>query len=700
MKNNNKVSVQNSISFKCLSVVLMMTLLISLLGSFNTAALTNDNASMDSVNLDTLKNTISDNRIIVMFDNQTSMSFIDHTISDFAHIGVKSVENVTESVTELAKLTVQRKDTMTKSTTSQNIDCNLSSYNKVLCVELNNGGIVNLNNAIKEIKKMDGVMYAGPDYKCQKTSISEPITNDTFVDHQWAISNIQLPQAWEINKNASDIIVAILDTGIDTTHPDLQGKVLTSYCRDFTKDRDNIAENDADVSASLPNDDDGHGTMVAGIIAANSNNDSGISGVCGDIKIVSLKITRNGEGYLSDTLQAIAYAQSIGADIINYSNSFAIGSGIGFNNSNIYYEDYSDSDAIFSSAISSFPGLFVCTAGNNDEYLDTTTDSIKPAQFTLDNMITVVASKSNDLIWDISNYGRLTTDIYAPGESIIGCFPRSMCLDQTCSTTGTEHIYEGYHKGSGTSFAAPYVTGVAALLLSLSPDMSTAKLKSIILNNVDLNNTYECTSGGKLNAYKALNALTNHSGHITYIDALPQNYLDQKHKIICYSCDLHYYEDHTLYVYSTENDYTIIRCIGCNYTIECDGAPEYGYYNTNEHYVSCTCGCYSFIQAHNATYTQISNLFSHSAYCAECETTYLDAHIWVETPNGYLCTKCLKTTTIIPEIMSIIPDDELAALLADLTDEELAELTLALNEQERGRIVALLPEREDDLVTE
>ncbi|MBO5967700.1 MAG: S8 family serine peptidase [Clostridia bacterium] len=685
MKNNNKVSVQNSISLKFLSVVLMMTLLISLLGSFNTAALTNDNASMDSVNLDTLKNTISDNRIIVMFDNQTSMSFIDHTISDFAHIGVKSVKNVTESVTELAKLTVQRKDTMTKSTTSQSIDFNISSYNKVLCVELNNGGIVNLNNAIKEIKKMDGVIYAGPDYKCQKTSASEPITNDTFVHHQWAISKIQLPQAWEINKNASDIIVAILDTGIDTTHPDLQGKVLTSYCRDFTKDRDNIDENDADVSASLPNDDDGHGTMVAGIIAANSNNYIGISGVCGDVKIVSLKVTRNGEGYLSDTLQAISYAQSIGADIINYSNSFAIGSGIGFNNPNIYYEDYSDSDAIFSSAISSFPGLFVCTAGNNNEYLDTKTDSIKPAQFTLDNMITVVASNSNDLIWDMSNYGRLTTDIYAPGESIIGCFPRSMCLDQTCSTTGTEHIYEGYHKGSGTSFAAPYVTGVAALLLSLNPELTNEQLKSIILNSVDSNETYECVSMGRLNAYKALDKLTNHTEHYMYVDAYPQNYLSQKHKVVCYSCELSYYEDHAMYVYSTENDSSIIKCRTCDYTIECNGAPEYGGNDETGHYVSCSCGCYSYFEPHRPiAIMQTSSLSTHNVLCRDCNTIYPVAHSWIPYGLGYECVMCAMTTLTIPEIMQIPSDGEISISSCD----------------DHGTGVALLPEREDDFVTE
>lgn len=83
-----------------------------------------------------------------------------------------------------------------------------------------------------------------------------------------------------------------------------------------------------------------------------------------------------------------------------------------------------------------------------------------------------------------------------------------------------------------------------------------------------------------------------------------------------------------------------------------------------------------------------------------CGFTYLESHNWVAISGGYRCTECLKTSTIIPGIMSTIPDAELAALLADLTDEELAELTLALNDQDRGRIAALLPEREDDLVTE
>lgn len=93
-------------------------------------------------------------------------------------------------------------------------------------------------------------------------------------------------------------------------------------------------------------------------------------------------------------------------------------------------------------------------------------------------------------------------------------------------------------------------------------------------------------------------------------------------------------------------------------------------------------------------------MYMHNAYCSKCGTIYTDAHVWVTAASGYRCTKCSKTASIIPGIMSTMPDTELAALLADLTDEELAKLMLALNEVDRGRIAALLPEREDDLVTE
>lgn len=697
MKNKN-VNVQNSNLLKAMSIILMMTLLFYQFGLLPTKALIKDDAITEFVDFDTLNNQVSDNRIIVMFDNQTSLRFPEHSVSTFSQLGVKSVKNISKPLTEIALKNKQKSELNTAKEKQDNV-FDLSAYNEVLCLELNEGGMDNLVTTMNEIRKMDGVLYVGFDYKCQSASAGTSATNDTLISEQWALSNIQLPQAWEINKVASNVVVAVIDSGIDSTHPDLEGRILTGYCRDFTKD--SITGNDDDTSAILPNDDDGHGTMVAGIIAANSNNATGIAGVCGEIQIVSLKVTLNSVGYLSDTLEAIAYATSIGADIINYSNSFAIGTGINFTFPEQYYEEgIDDSNAMFSSVISSFPGLFVCSAGNNAEYLDTTTDNIKPAQFMLDNMITVVASEMNGLIWSLSNRGELTTDIYAPGYSIISCFPSSQCNVQTCGESGSEHIAVGYHKDSGTSFATPYVTGVAALLLSLSPDLSKAKIKSLILDNVDFNSTYECVSGGKLNAYKALDGLTNHTDHVTYIEALPQNYLGQKHQILCYSCDLHYYEDHALYVYSAENDSSVIKCVDCNYTIECNGEPEYGYGGTNGHYVSCSCGCYSFFESHNATYTQLPNLFTHNAYCSECGTNYSDAHTWVQTSSGYRCTKCLKTATIIPDIMSIIPEDELAALLAGLTDEELAELTLALNEDERARIAALLPEREEDYVSE
>ena len=144
----------------------------------------------------------------------------------------------------------------------------------------------------------------------------------------------------------------------------------------------------------------------------------------------------------------------------------------------------------------------------------------------------------------------------------------------------------------------------------------------------------------------------------------------------------------------------MIKCTVCNYSFSSEETAEYTSIDKYVHAVSSPAGYYSFFEPHNMRFVQTSDMYTHNCLCLDCGIIYTDAHTWVQTSSGYRCTKCLKTSTIIPDIMGIIPDDELAALLADLSDEELAELTLALNEEDRGRIAALLPEREDDLVTE
>lgn len=146
----------------------------------------------------------------------------------------------------------------------------------------------------------------------------------------------------------------------------------------------------------------------------------------------------------------------------------------------------------------------MCAAGNdnsnNDNY-----DSY-PANYTYLHTITVGASTASNTKADFSNYGANKVTIFAPGAGVLSCYPTDMCEDGTHDTKNTVHVSDGYHKMSGTSMAAPYVTGVAALMLSTNPSLTPVQIRQRIMDNCNQYNTLNgyCVSGGVVNAYKAL----------------------------------------------------------------------------------------------------------------------------------------------------------------------------------------------------
>ena len=290
---------------------------------------------------------------------------------------------------------------------------------------------------------------------------------------QWGLQKIQMPDAWEYTEGAPYVNVAVIDTGINQNHPDLSNRVnssLSGYISDGQF-----------VSVATATDPNGHGTHVAGIIAANKNNGIGIAGIASGIKLVSLKYTEgaSGVGLASNAIKAIDYARLMNIPIINFSS--------GYNTTSSNYEYYfNTTPSAFNTAIENYPGLFVCSAGNNGVNIDVT--SVYPACCTSNKVIVVASSTASDTRSSSSNYGRSSVDLFAPGDSIM-------------STTGNTYAYM-----SGTSMAAPHVTGVAALLLSRNNTLSAVALKTRIMNNVDSNSAFSayCVSGGRLNAYKAI----------------------------------------------------------------------------------------------------------------------------------------------------------------------------------------------------
>lgn len=270
----------------------------------------------------------------------------------------------------------------------------------------------------------------------------------------------------------------------------------------------------------------------------------GIAGVCWNVELISLKVAHGAYVESGSLIAAIDYAQQIGIPILNISIA-----------GNTYRPELYQQ-------IENFSGLVVCGAGN--EGTDNDSNPYYPASYNCDNIISVGSCSSHGIASTFSNYGKTTVDIFAPGEHIVSCYPIQQCnLGLHDPNT---HIADGYHKMSGTSMAAPYVAGVAALILSLYSDITVEEIKARILDYsqplVQLNNL--CVTGGRLNAYMALHphsfscVNTNNNSH---------------HDCICSICDYTIQEAHTFVsqflMMNSENKISatpLYRCSKCGYT--------------------------------------------------------------------------------------------------------------------------------------
>jgi subtilisin family serine protease len=266
---------------------------------------------------------------------------------------------------------------------------------------------VSVEEAVRLYKENPDVEYAEPNYLVRAAAVPD----DTRFNTQWYLQNtgqmvngllgtadadIDAPEAWDLTKGTPSLIVAVIDSGVDKNHPDLADNLATGY--DFVDD-----DNE-------PADLNGHGTHVAGIIGAVSNNARGITGIAGNSRIMPLRaLDQNGEGTIADVIDAIAFAAANNGKIINM--SFA-------------GPDYSQ--ALYNS-IKAYPDiLFVAAAGNDGVSAiggNSDVTPLYPASFNLPNIISVAATDQNDNLSNFSNYGLISVDIAAPGENILSTIP-------------------------------------------------------------------------------------------------------------------------------------------------------------------------------------------------------------------------------------------------------------------------------------
>lgn len=364
-------------------------------------------------------------------------------------------------------------------------------FKQILYIKLEKLDFDSLTNAIYELQNFTEVESVEPNWIQTECSTNSNYFNDPYYSDQWGLNSIEgihVEGAWNRTRGNNRVRVGVIDSGI-AYHDDLIDNLSLGY--DFY----NWDSNTHDPM-------DGHGTHVAGIIAATCNNSMGISGVVPTVSVVPLQ-TSNDDSILN------LHDDKVRIEAINYATTYwDTGNRISILNHSIGGFGLLTGIA---AAVNNYPGLFVWAAGNSIP-TDPNVDAGKNLDdyykediinFNLPNLISVGAiDKDGKRVRD-TNYGCKSVNIYAPGEDIISTFPAEFCEKGNCESVEGEHIANGYHKLSGTSMAAPFVTGVAALMLSVNPNLSAEALKHYILEGSD-DIQIEAKNAKKLNAEKAV----------------------------------------------------------------------------------------------------------------------------------------------------------------------------------------------------
>ena len=352
---------------------------------------------------------------------------------------------------------------------------------------------VSVKDALKKLRKNPAVLYAEPDY-----IVSASVTpDDSSYASLWGMNNtgqtggvadadIDAPEAWDISTGSHDVVVGVIDTGVDHTHPDLIANIWTNPAEIAGDGIDNDGNGFIDdmhgisaiTSIGDPMDDNGHGSHVSGTIGATGNNGLGVVGVNHNVSIIGCKfLDASGSGSLSDALTCIDYFVDLKNNGVNVRATNNSWGGGGFSQAL--------SDAITSSEEANI--LFVAAAGN-DAY-DNDAQSSYPSGYPHDSVLAVASTTHTDDMSSFSQWGLTTVDLGAPGSDILSTVPGG-----------------GYASYSGTSMATPHVTGAAALAWSVNPELSAIEMKDLLMSSGDDNAALsgKTASGKRLNVKNAL----------------------------------------------------------------------------------------------------------------------------------------------------------------------------------------------------
>ena len=462
--------------------------------------------------------------LIVKFKDETSMC-MSMSQEDIMTTGIETVDllNMVYEVSSAEKLvegdSVPSLSSIYLFTLADDADVfsAVDEYNNDLSIESAEPNYILHSFAFPHISKESTRIYpSDPDI----------IPNDPFFDEQWAHEKLQSSKAWNIETGDDDVVIAIIDSGVDYTHPDLADNIWVNEAEDLNgngrfdnwpwwqqkngvygdldmrdNDRNGFINDVVGWNFAYRNNDPkdgmGHGTACAGIAAAVTNNGIGIAGVSWNSKIMSVRCVRDNPFTLNDAefqitsvfklSKSILYAVHNGADIISISLGF---SGM--------YPLRPGAESLLKQIIDyAYNNGVVLVAGAGNEASDS--DRVHPAAY--DNVIAVAATDENDTRCFFSNYGSWV-DVAAPGELSI------------YSTTPTYHVTmndppwnwsENYTTFmGGTSAACPHVAGLVGLLLSKNPEFTQEEIMTILHSTTDPVNSKEYIGTGRINAFNAI----------------------------------------------------------------------------------------------------------------------------------------------------------------------------------------------------
>lgn len=284
----------------------------------------------------------------------------------------------------------------------------------------------------EQLKATGAVSFAEPDVLIEH----QQVPNDAYYSSQWHHKTIGSPTAWDTTTGSSSVKVCVVDTGVDTDHPDLVNNLLLPGYNAYLRTSGNVE------------DLYGHGTGTAGVIAAQGNNSNGVAGVNWNVKIMPVQVSQGSltsSAYISDMANGIEWCADNGAKVVNLSYG------------GIQYETINNA----ATYLRNKGGLLFMSAGNAGTYHDAVSFPDYP------NFVGVGSTSQSDVLSTFSEYGPYI-DIAAPGENIV-----------------TTYLNGQYVYYSGTSFSSPMAAGVAALLLSVNPNLTPSQLENYIFSTAD-----------------------------------------------------------------------------------------------------------------------------------------------------------------------------------------------------------------------